>query len=125
MTTVVRGRQGEAIAAAYYELLGFQVRRRNLRIGPREIDLVLTKNRLVVFAEVKLRSSRASGGALAALDFRKRFELLEATSRLHAKLHAQGRRVRYDLVAIQLDRERGLELRHYPAVFSPPSSFVT
>jgi len=125
MTTVGRGRCGEAIAAAYYELLGFTVRRRNLRVGAREIDLVVTRGRLVVFVEVKLRASRAAGGAAAALDARKRSDLLHATSRFHAPLAARGYRVRYDLACLQLDGRNVLELRVFPGVMAPPSSFVT
>ena len=120
------GRAGEALAAAYLELIGYEVVRRNVRFGHREIDLVARQGRTLVFVEVKLRTGGAAGEAALAVDRKKQREILTATGPMVGKLHRAGWRVRYDVVAIELDRgRRRLNLRHYPAPFGPPSSFVT
>jgi putative endonuclease len=123
---VSRGRLGETIAAAYLELAGYRVRRRNVRFGPREVDLVVTRGRELVFVEVKLRSSGRRGGAIHAMDQRKRRELARATGPLMGRLRAAGWRVRLDLIALQLETGRGrLTVRHQRGVGLHPSTFVS
>jgi putative endonuclease len=50
------GRRGEAIAANYYQRLGFTVLHRNFRAKGGELDLVLRRGELLLFVEVKARS---------------------------------------------------------------------
>lgn len=117
---------GETIAAAYFELLGYRVRRRNVRFGSREIDLVVSRARELVFVEVKLRASTRRGGAAYALDPRKRRELARATGPVLGRLRRTGWRVRFDVVAIQLDARAGrMRLSHHRGVNLHPSSFVS
>jgi putative endonuclease len=67
-----RGAFGERIVARWYEAQGFTVIDRNWRDGGRgELDLVLSRNGLVVFCEVKARASAAFGDPLEAIDARK------------------------------------------------------
>ena len=50
------GRQGEAVAAAFMETLGYTVVGRNVRVGHSEFDLICKKERELVFVEVKTRT---------------------------------------------------------------------
>jgi putative endonuclease len=120
----LRGELGETIAAAFLTLQGYEVRRRNLRLGSHEIDLVVSRERLLVFVEVRFRSTRRAGGAIHAVDWRKQREVLAGTVPLLAELRRRGWRVRYDVVAVQLERGGGLRVHHFPGAFSPPSSFL-
>lgn len=68
------GRRGEDAAASHYESLGFIVER-NWRCSRGELDLVCTRGELVVFCEVKTRSSPRFGHGVEAVDWRKQRKL--------------------------------------------------
>jgi putative endonuclease len=103
-----RGRGGEALAAAYLELAGLEVTRRNARLAGVEVDLVAREGRTRVVVEVKLRNRPDYGGAAAAVDGRKCRRLRRAALALLAE---EGGPVRVDVVAMDLTAE-GLSLRH-------------
>ena len=102
------GRAGEALAAAYLELAGLEVVRRNARLAGVEVDLVAREGRTRVVVEVKLRNRSDYGGAAWAVDARKCARLRRAALAL---LVDEGGPVRVDVVAMDLTRE-GLVLRH-------------
>jgi putative endonuclease len=55
------GRAGEDLAAGWYEAHGYEVLARNWRCREGELDIVARRDRLVVFCEVKARTSEAFG----------------------------------------------------------------
>lgn len=57
----VLGEQGEARAAAWYEAHGYEVVARNWRCPEGELDLVARRDDVLVFCEVKTRSSTRYG----------------------------------------------------------------
>ncbi len=126
MNSVEAGRRGEAIAAAYLELTGHEILRRNACFGRREIDIIARRGRTIVFVEVKLRSHSRAGGATHAVNRPKQQQILQATAPLAGRLLRAGWRMRYEIIALQLERaSRRMTLRHYQAPFRPPSSFTT
>lgn len=60
------GRQGEEIAAAYLEGLGYELIARNWRTRAGELDIVAREGDWLVFVEVRTRRA-ASGGMTPAL----------------------------------------------------------
>ncbi len=54
---------GESIALKHYQDLGFSLVQRNLRFKRGEIDLILRKQRLLLFVEVKYRAKNWQLGA--------------------------------------------------------------
>jgi putative endonuclease len=103
-----RGRAGERFAAAYLELLGFEVLERNTRLAGVEVDLVAREASTTVLVEVKWRGRTDYGGAALAIDERKRQRLLRAAR----ALAPSSPDVRVDVVAIEPDGD-GVRLRHY------------
>ncbi len=55
------GRSGEDLAASWYESQGYEVVARNWRCREGELDIVARRARLVVFCEVKARTSEVFG----------------------------------------------------------------
>lgn len=112
------GALGEAAAAAWLEAQGYQVLARNVRTRYGEIDLVARSGAIVVFVEVKSRTSARYGHPSEAIVARKQRRLvrLAAAALQHLGLH--GRAVRFDAVAVHLDR-RGtvVDLEHTPDAF--------
>ncbi|MBI1797696.1 MAG: YraN family protein [Candidatus Eisenbacteria bacterium] len=107
--TQVKGRAGEMLAASYLELAGCTIRARNVRLAGVEVDLIVQDGPAQVIVEVKVRRRSDFGGAAAAIDPTKRMRLTRAA---HALLQQGARRVRIDVVAIDLDAE-GAAVRHY------------
>ena len=104
-----RGRAGEALAIAYLELAGCRVIARNVVVGGVEVDVVAEDGPAQVVVEVKARGRSDYGGAAATIDHAKRARLVRAA---HALERAGARRVRIDVVAVDLTPE-GATVRHY------------
>jgi len=104
----MRGRAGEALAAAYLELAGCRVTARNVRLGGVEVDALATDGPTEVVVEVKVRGRSDYGGAAAAVDGAKRARLVRAARALQL---AGARRVRIDVVAVELTPD-GATIRH-------------
>ena len=83
---------------------------RRVRVGRDEIDLVMEPadaryRPMVVFVEVKTRTSDAFGGGLAAVDKRKRHALCRAVARYMGKMPPTPFRI--DVVEVFGDASRG------------------
>ena len=104
-----RGRAGEALAAAYLELIGCRPVARNVRFGGVEVDLIVQDGPTRVLVEVRLRTRADFGGAAATVDRRKQQRLARAA-------HAVGQQgvplVRVDVVAVDVSHD-GATLTHY------------
>jgi putative endonuclease len=75
-----RGRQAEALAAAFLERHGVRIIARNWRCRFGEIDLVCKDRGVLVFVEVRARNSRSHGGAAESITVTKRGRLLAAAN---------------------------------------------
>src|SRR5262245_53745895 len=109
-----RGRAGEALAAAYLELVGCRIVARNARLGGVEVDLVADDGATRVLVEVRLRTRADYGGAAATVDAAKRARLARAAGALAAESH---RPVRVDVLAVDVSPD-GARLTHYRSALS-------
>lgn len=75
------GQFGERCAAAWYRRAGYEVLASNWRCREGELDLIVTKDSLVVFVEVKARSSDRFGSGADAVDWRKQRRVRLVASR--------------------------------------------
>ena len=75
------GISGEDAAAAWYEANGYEVLARNWRCRMGELDLILRRGRIVVFCEVKLRTTDAFGHPMEAVTHDKRARLRRLAAR--------------------------------------------
>ncbi|MEQ1833130.1 MAG: YraN family protein [Candidatus Eisenbacteria bacterium] len=108
-----RGRAGEALAAAYLQLVGCHEVARNVRLGGVEVDLVVDDGPSRVLVEVRLRSRADFGGAAATLDRRKCDRLRRAASALE---QLGVRHPRIDAVTIDLTPSGAVLTHHRNAV---------
>ena len=80
MNTVL-GRRFEALAERHLKEMGWRVLDRNVRFVRKEMDLVVEKDGLVAFVEVKGRSGPAFGHPLEAITRKKRKAISVAARR--------------------------------------------
>lgn len=120
-----RGRHGEAIAAQHLEERGWEILARNWRAGHREIDLVIRRENIVAFVEVKTRMGGRAGDPLEAVTRKKRREVEGAARRwILEQGEVHGRRVagatpnqdryRFDAVSVELRPGCAPRVRHLP-----------
>ena len=110
------GRLGEDFAALFARVNGLHVLARNIRIGQKEIDLLLRDGDCLVFAEVRLRRSDRCGRAGESVTPRK-VDRLRAALREEVRRRAWQGPYRLDLMT--LDVESGgqrLVLEHYRGI---------
>ena len=95
-----RGRWGEDRAALHYRRLGYTVLDRNWRSPSGELDLVVERDGIVVFSEVKTRRDDRYGPAAAAVgpSKQRRIRLLAVEWLDAHRLPRDG--IRFDVVAI-------------------------
>lgn len=96
---VALGRLGEDRATAWYEAAGYEILERNWRTRLGEVDLVCRKAGLLVFCEVKARSSDQFGSPLEAVGTRKRQRLRRLAALYVARAPGAARtaQVRFDV----------------------------
>ena len=118
LNTVRRGRRFEALAEALLKETGWRVLDRNVRFLRKEIDLVVEKDGLVAFVEVKGRSGPAFGHPLEAITWKKRQAISLAASAWIARSDFRARSYRFDAVSVRLMPDGALELEHIEGAWS-------
>jgi putative endonuclease len=107
------GTFGESLVAAWYERSGFLIVDRNWRIRAGELDLVVAHQRLLVFCEVKTRSSDAFGRAAEAVTPAKQRRLrMLAMAWLAAHPDVHPSSLRFDVASLT-----GVEVEVITAAF--------
>ena len=69
------GTEGEKLVAEWYEERGYALLDRNWFCSEGELDLIVRRDRTVVFIEVKTRSSNTYGTPAEAVTIQKQFKL--------------------------------------------------
>jgi putative endonuclease len=88
------------LAARWYEEHGYVVVDRNWRCRDGEIDLVLTRARLLVFCEVKTRSNDAYGSPASAVTPAKQARLRKLGMRWIDAQQARPASIRFDVACV-------------------------
>jgi putative endonuclease len=101
-----RGLAGERAAMGFLVACGWQVEAHRFRLGRHDLDLVIRRERLVAFVEVKTRHSLRCGSAVESVSALKR-RLIERVALSWRLRHGRpGDEYRFDLVAVS-DLGRG------------------
>ncbi|HEX8506972.1 MAG TPA: YraN family protein [Hymenobacter sp.] len=110
------GQAGEAAAADFFVAAGYAVLARSYRHGRAEVDLVLQRGSdLLVFAEIKTRSSSQFGPPETFVSVRKKELFRLAATHLQEELDWRGD-IRFDIVAITL-LAQGFRIEHFEDAF--------
>ena len=114
-----RGRLGERAAKRYLKKAGLKFLYANFKGEKGEIDLIFRDREILVFVEVKTRSSEAWRRPAAAVNSDKQ-RRIAATARDYLRLLERSDiPVRYDIVEVLLEERRVSEICHQPNAFAP------
>ena len=97
------------MTADWYEKGGYTVLARNWRCRDGEIDLIVTRDRRIVFCEVKTRSSDAYGSPAASVTLVKQARIRRLAMRWLDENAVRGRSVRFDVSCVIAGRVTVIE----------------
>ena len=113
------GKWGEETAARYLEKKGYQILARNYRTPYGEIDLVARQGTVMVFVEVKARSSTRYGYPEEAVDEGKAERLLAAVDTYWQENEKDFGDWRVDVIAVRrLESGKEPEIVHFENALS-------
>ena len=113
------GSKYEALAAEYLQKKGYRIVERNFRSPFGEIDIIAEKDGVIVYVEIKYRSSMRYGDPLEAVDFRKQRQICRVAN-YHYSGYTRGREIpcRFDVIGIYGDGS----IRHIENAFNVADS---
>lgn len=94
------GNRGENQAAEFLLQKGYELVARNYRYKHAEIDLIVKRNDVLVFVEVKTRSSTSFGEPEAFVDTKKAEKIFEGAEQYTYEHHWNGN-IRFDIVSVK------------------------
>ena len=94
---------GEAYAANYLEAAGWRILERNYRIRSAEIDLIVEREGVIVFVEVKTRRSKRFGRPAEAVTLNKQRKIIEAASVFMQREEYVRSACRFDVIEIYFE----------------------
>jgi putative endonuclease len=98
---IKKGKEAEDMAAEFLRSSGYEIVERNYRHKRSEIDLIVRKDKWLVFVEVKMRSSNAFGFPEEFVDYQKRKNVVYGAEHYTFEHNYNGN-VRFDVVAISI-----------------------
>lgn len=114
------GRWGEAVARRHLVSCGYRLLETNWRISRGEIDLIMQIGEVIVFVEVKSRSSQEFGLPEAAVTASKQKRLIALAWSYLQEKEMLDREWRIDVIAVEgTPREGPTRLDHYENAISP------
>ena len=110
-----KGKKGEDLAVLYLENKGYQIRERNFRSGRKEIDIIVEKDTILIFVEVKFRTSISFGYPEQTLQTAQEERIISAAQDYVFKIDWEGD-IRFDIIAI-LESKKNKEIEHFEDAF--------
>lgn len=107
-----QGRKYENLAAEFYQQQGFEILERNWRSGRKELDIIVARDNLIVFVEVKSSFSKEFGHPAGWIDRKKAGHLIEAANRYIVEHEISDSDLRFDVVTFVNGK-----LEHFPDAF--------
>lgn len=112
-----KGAMGEEAAALFLENLGYRIIERNWRCRSGEIDLIAKQEHILVFIEVRSRSSSKYGTPAESVTARKIAQVRQ-TAAVYLHMNGIGEApIRFDLISAQLTDEKAVVTDHLIGAF--------
>ncbi|MGB2762374.1 MAG: YraN family protein [Minisyncoccales bacterium] len=110
------GRIGEEIAKEYLEDKDYNIMEQNCQTRYSEIDLIAKKNDVLVFVEVRTKTSEKFGSPEETINKEKIRKLVRSANAYSARKRWKGQ-CRIDAVCVVLDQSHKLNrIQHYESI---------
>ncbi|MBE0335451.1 YraN family protein [Paenibacillus sp. 23TSA30-6] len=112
-----KGALGEHAAASFLENLGYRIIERNWRCRSGEMDLIAAQHDILVFIEVRSRSSSSYGTPAESITARKITQVRQTAA---VYLHMNGIEdvpIRFDMISVRLIDETAVVTDHIIEAF--------
>ncbi|MHB1265936.1 MAG: YraN family protein [Gemmatimonadaceae bacterium] len=110
------GLLGERIAARWLVRRGWKVLAHRFKSGRRDLDLIVEREGIVAFVEVKARRGVEFGDPVEAVHWRKQRELSRSAA-VWIDRHGDNRDYRFDVIGVLMDGD-AVRIRHVENAFS-------
>ena len=110
------GLQGERIAARWMSRDGWSVVAHRFRSGHRDVDLIMRREAVVAFVEVKARRGDTFGSPVEAVHYRKQRELSRSAKVWVDRFGEPGLEYRFDVLGVLISGDQ-VRVRHVPDAF--------
>ena len=111
------GKFGENLARDYLVRHGYKILGMNIKISYKEVDIIASRDKSIVFIEVKTRVFLGWGGAEEAIDDQKITNLAQALDLYIYEKKLDENLVRLDFIAIDIDKNKKIaKIKHYKDV---------
>jgi len=112
------GRKGERLAEKYLTDKKFNILKKNWHYHHKEVDIIAEKNGVLIFVEVKTRSTNYFGEPFESVTQKKQEFLIEAANG-YLEDNGLDKEVRFDVISIVISGTNPPEIFHIPDAFSP------
>ncbi len=112
-----RGLAGEKAAQAYFEGSDWRLLAHRFRLGRSEIDLIVRRENLTVFVEVKTRRSLSFGSPLEAITWSKKREICRVALGWIDRFGNPDDEYRFDVVGVRLGSGGKVSIQHVEDAF--------
>ncbi|RJQ35721.1 YraN family protein [Candidatus Microgenomates bacterium] len=106
------GKKGEEIAESFLRKKGYKIIERNFRIKGGEIDIIASKDNVLVFVEVKTRKSAEFGSPLEAITYWKLKSLIKTAQYFKLSHPNLPEQLRIDAVSVELSDGKEIKIEH-------------
>ena len=108
------GLEGEQLAVEYLKKKAWIIHEMNYRFSRSEIDLIASKDNLLIFVEVKTRTNTTFGLPEEFVDDKKAQNIIKGADHYIGKMDWKGN-VRFDIISIV--KKKRIEIKHIEDAF--------
>lgn len=109
------GKDGELIAFMILQRDGYNILQTNWKYQKAEVDIIAKKDGILVFIEVKTRSSKKFGKPEDAID-KKKISLYKDAVEGYLEQYPTEAEIRFDVVSIVIGKDK-TDIEHIPNAF--------
>lgn len=114
----ILGQKGEAQAARYLKQKGYKIIKKNYKCKYGEIDLIARDADVLIFIEVKTRTSIEFGSPAAAVDYRKQKQISKVAYHYLVTHHNEDIDARFDVVSVLSQKNKETTIEHIIDAFN-------
>lgn len=109
------GKQGENLAKRYLISEGYNILYMNYKKKIGEIDIIVTKNGIIIFVEVKARTSLKYGYPYESVNKKKQQKIISTSMVYLKERNIKNTQLRYDIIEVYL--EPNVKINHIENAF--------